>query len=261
MTMFNHPFHLVSISPWPFLGSLSIFTMIFGMVDWFNGFNNYQNILGMLCTSLIIFQWWRDIVRESTWQGFHTLKVFKGLQMGMILFITSELFFFISFFWSFFHMSLSPDMELGLVWPPKGIIFFNPIEIPLLNTMILLLSGFSVTWSHYSLLMKMKEYKISLFLTCLLGIYFTMIQLYEYMESFFCMSDSVFGSTFYMMTGFHGIHVIVGTVFLLTIFFRSLKNHFSNNHHFGFEAAIWYWHFVDVIWLFLYLFVYIVGNN
>nr|YP_010959078.1 cytochrome c oxidase subunit 3 [Pseudophilothrips ichini]WND64421.1 cytochrome c oxidase subunit 3 [Pseudophilothrips ichini] len=258
--MFNHPFHLVSISPWPILGSLSIFTMIFGMVDWFNGFNNYQNLLGMLCTILITFQWWRDVVRESTWQGFHTLKVLKGLQMGMILFIISELLFFFSFFWSFFHMSLSPDMELGLIWPPKGIIFFNPIEIPLLNTMILLLSGFSVTWSHYSLLMKKKEYKISLLFTCLLGIYFTMIQSYEYMESFFCISDSVFGSTFYMMTGFHGIHVIVGTLFLLIIYFRSLKNHFSKNHHFGFEAAIWYWHFVDVVWLFLYLFVYIIGG-
>nr|YP_010471443.1 cytochrome c oxidase subunit III [Acaciothrips ebneri]UVG40783.1 cytochrome c oxidase subunit III [Acaciothrips ebneri] len=260
MTMFNHPFHLVSNSPWPILSSMSIFSMIFGMVDWFNGFNNYQNMFGILSTILISFQWWRDVVRESTWQGFHTLKVFKGLQMGMILFITSELLFFFSFFWSFFHMSLSPDMELGLIWPPKGIIFFNPIEIPLLNTMILLLSGFSVTWSHYSLLTKKKEYKVSLLLTCLLGVYFTMIQFYEYKESFFCISDSVFGTTFFMMTGFHGIHVIIGTIFLLVIYFRSLNNHFSNIHHFGFEAAIWYWHFVDVVWLFLYLFVYIIGG-
>nr|QTF76067.1 cytochrome c oxidase subunit 3 [Gynaikothrips uzeli] len=260
MTIFNHPFHLVSLSPWPLLGSLSILNMIFGMVDWFNSFNNTQNIISMITVILICYQWWRDVIRESTWQGLHTLKVFKGLQLGMILFITSELFFFISFFWSFFHMSLSPDMELGLIWPPKGIIFFNPIEIPLLNTMILLLSGFTVTWSHYSLLMQKKEFKTSLLLTCLLGIYFTFIQFYEYKESFFCISDSVFGSTFYIMTGFHGIHVIVGTCFLLVNFFRSLKNHFSNIHHFGFEAAAWYWHFVDVVWLFLYMFVYIIGG-
>nr|YP_010026620.1 cytochrome c oxidase subunit III [Gynaikothrips ficorum]QOQ85868.1 cytochrome c oxidase subunit III [Gynaikothrips ficorum] len=260
MTIFNHPFHLVSLSPWPILMSMSILNMIFSMVDWFNGFSNTQNMFSTFTVILISFQWWRDVIRESTWQGLHTLKVFKGLQLGMILFITSELFFFISFFWSFFHMSLSPDMELGLIWPPKGIIFFNPIEIPLLNTMILLLSGFTVTWSHYSLLMKKKEFKIGLLLTCLLGIYFTLIQSYEYMEAYFCISDSIFGSTFYIMTGFHGIHVIVGTLFLSVNFFRSLKNQFSNTHHFGFEAAAWYWHFVDVVWLFLYLFVYIIGS-
>nr|YP_010270403.1 cytochrome c oxidase subunit III [Psephenothrips eriobotryae]UJY97332.1 cytochrome c oxidase subunit III [Psephenothrips eriobotryae] len=260
MTFFNHPFHLVSLSPWPILGSLSIFTMIFGMVDWFNEYSNIQNIMGMSSLTLISYQWWRDVTRESTWQGLHTLKVFKGLQLGMILFITSEIFFFISFFWLFFHMSLSPDIELGLIWPPKGIIFFNPIEIPLLNTMILLLSGFSVTWSHYSLLTKKKEFKFSLLLTCLLGIYFTLIQLYEYMESSFSLADSTFGSTFFLMTGFHGIHVFVGTSFLTVNYFRSLKDHFSSKHHFGFEASAWYWHFVDVVWLFLYLFVYIIGS-
>lgn len=260
MTIFNHPFHLVSLRPWPILGSLRILNIIFGIVDWFNRFNNTQNIIRIITVILICYQWWRDVVRESTWQGLHTLKVFKGLQLGIILFITRELFFFISFFWSFFHISLSPDIELGLIWPPKGVIFFNPIEIPLLNTIILLLSGFTVTWSHYSLLIQKKEFKTSLLLTCLLGIYFTFIQFYEYKESFFCISDSVFGSTFYIITGFHGIHVIVGTLFLLVNFFRSLKNHFSNIHHFGFEAAAWYWHFVDVVWLFLYIFIYIIGG-
>nr|YP_010181255.1 cytochrome c oxidase subunit III [Bactrothrips quadrituberculatus]QVD42812.1 cytochrome c oxidase subunit III [Bactrothrips quadrituberculatus] len=261
MIYFNHPFHLVSLSPWPILASMSAFIMIFGMVDWFNNYSNFQNILGFLCILLVCFQWWRDVVREGTWQGFHTFKVFKGLQLGMILFIVSEVFFFLSFFWAFFHMSLSPDLELGLKWPPLGIIFFNPIEIPLLNTMILLLSGLTVTWAHYSILLgKKKELMLSLFLTCMLGVYFSCIQAYEYMESFFCISDSVFGSTFFVMTGFHGIHVLIGTLFLFVNFFRSINNHFSNNHHFGFEAAAWYWHFVDVVWLFLYLFVYLIGG-
>nr|WMD28016.1 cytochrome c oxidase subunit III [Elaphrothrips spiniceps] len=261
MFFLNHPFHLVSLSPWPLMASLSIFIMIFGMVDWFNSYNNFQNLLGMICLILVSYQWWRDVVRESTWQGFHTLKVFKGLQLGMILFIVSELFFFFSFFWGFFHMSLSPDMELGLKWPPFGIFFFNPVEIPLLNTMILLLSGLTVTWSHYSILMeKKKELFFSLFFTCILGIYFTFIQAFEYMESFFSISDSVFGTTFFIMTGFHGIHVMIGTLFLLVNFFRSLKNHFSFIHHLGFECSAWYWHFVDVVWLFLYLFVYFIGG-
>nr|WIL06640.1 cytochrome c oxidase subunit III [Megathrips lativentris] len=261
MIYFNHPFHLVSLSPWPILASMSAFIMIFGMVDWFNNYNNFQNILGFFCIFLVCYQWWRDVIREGTWQGFHTFKVFKGLQLGMILFIISELFFFLSFFWAFFHMSLSPDLELGLKWPPLGIMFFNPIEIPLLNTMILLLSGLTVTWAHYSISIGLKnELVLSLFLTCFLGVYFSFIQAYEYMESFFCISDSVFGSTFFMMTGFHGIHVLIGTLFLFTNFFRSIFNHFSCNHHFGFEAAAWYWHFVDVVWLFLYLFVYLIGG-
>lgn len=261
MTIFNHPFHLVTLRPWPILGAIRIFRIIFGIVDWFNNYYNFQNLLGIFCVILVCIQWWRDVIRERTFQGWHTLKVFNGLQLGIILFITSELLFFVSFFWSFFHIRLSPDVELGLIWPPKGIIFFNPIEIPLLNTIILLLSGLTITWSHYRLLIiKKKEFKISLFLTCFLGFYFTLIQSYEYIESSFSISDSVFGSTFFLITGFHGIHVIIGTIFLSVNFLRSLKNHFSEIHHFGFEAAAWYWHFVDVVWLFLYLFVYILIN-
>nr|ARH54174.1 cytochrome c oxidase subunit 3 [Chrysomela populi] len=257
----NHPFHLVDMSPWPILGSLSALISMIGMIKWFHLYNNNLFLLGMMIMMMIMYQWWRDIVRESTFQGLHTLKVTKGLRWGMILFITSEMFFFISFFWGFFHNSLSPSIELGMIWPPKGIQTFNPIEIPLLNTLILLTSGLTITWSHHSLMENnYKQSLQSLLLTVMLGIYFTMLQAYEYIEAPFTISDSVYGSSFFMATGFHGLHVIIGTTFLLICLIRHFNMHFSIMHHFGFEAAAWYWHFVDVIWLFLYISIYWWGS-
>nr|WKU84076.1 cytochrome c oxidase subunit III [Paramixogaster sp.] len=261
LTYTNQPFHLVDYSPWPIMMSISVMTMVSGMVKWFNQFNNFLLILGFLISILTSYQWWRDITRESTFQGLHTMPVISGLKMGMILFILSEVLFFSSFFWAFFHSSLSPSIELGVKWPPLGIYSFNPFSIPLLNTIILLSSGISITWAHHSLL-KNNHYQTSqaLFFTILLGVYFTILQAYEYMMAPFSIADSIYGSTFFMSTGFHGIHVLIGTSFLLVCLLRHINNHFSMNHHFGFEAAAWYWHFVDIVWLFLYVSIYWWGN-
>nr|YP_009441856.1 cytochrome c oxidase subunit III [Dryocoetes villosus]AOY39609.1 cytochrome c oxidase subunit 3 [Dryocoetes villosus] len=257
----NHPFHLVDQSPWPLMASFSVFILLTGVIKWFHLFSNNLLIFGLMLTILISFQWWRDISRESTFQGHHTIKVAKGLRWGMILFIISEIFFFFGFFWAFFHASLSPNIELGLNWPPKGIKPFNPLEIPLLNTLILLSSGMTITWTHHSLMENnFNQAMQSLSLTVILGFYFTMLQGYEYLEAPFSMADSIYGSTFFMTTGLHGLHVIVGSTFLLVCLIRLYKNHFSPIHHFGFEAAAWYWHFVDVVWLFLYISIYWWGK-
>nr|ALO70951.1 cytochrome c oxidase subunit 3 [Pselaphinae sp. 12 EF-2015] len=261
MTTKNHPFHLVDYSPWPILGALSAMIFMIGLIKWFYFFNNNLFMMGFLITIMIMYQWWRDIIREGTYQGLHTFNVTIGLRWGMILFIISEVFFFISFFWGFFHSSLSPNIDLGMMWPPKGINPFNPIQIPLLNTLILLTSGLTVTWAHHSLMENnYSQTSISLIFTVILGIYFSLLQLFEYIEAPFTISDSIYGASFYMATGFHGIHVMIGTTFLLISLIRHLNNHFSSIHHFGFEAAAWYWHFVDVVWLFLYISIYWWGS-
>nr|YP_009538057.1 cytochrome c oxidase subunit III [Athyma nefte]AYN60813.1 cytochrome c oxidase subunit 3 [Athyma nefte] len=257
----NHPFHLVDYSPWPLTGAIGVMTLVTGMVKWFHNFNLNLLILGYIIVLLTMYQWWRDICREGTYQGMHTILVTKGLRWGMILFIVSEIFFFISFFWAFFHSSLSPNIEIGSMWPPMSIVPFNPFQIPLLNTIILITSGITVTWAHHALMENNFTQTLqSLSITVLLGIYFTILQAYEYIEAPFTIADSVYGSTFFMATGFHGLHVIIGTIFLLTCLIRHINNHFSNSHHFGFEAAAWYWHFVDVVWLFLYISIYWWGN-
>nr|AXS66264.1 cytochrome c oxidase subunit 3 [Bostrichoidea sp. 2 KM-2017] len=257
----NHPFHLVEVSPWPILGALSAMNTMMGLIKWFHKFSPDLFMIGSLSTILVMYQWWRDITREGTFQGHHTITVTTGLRWGMILFITSEVLFFVSFFWSFFHSSLAPTAEIGMNWPPKGIIPFNPTQIPLLNTLILLTSGLTVTWAHHGLMEN--NYKQSLqglILTVILGIYFSALQGFEYIEAPFTISDAVYGSTFFMATGFHGIHVLIGTTFLAICLARLMNNHFSQTHHFGFEAAAWYWHFVDVVWLFLYISVYWWGG-
>nr|AWV83749.1 cytochrome oxidase subunit III [Okanagana bella] len=259
--MNNHPFHLVDCSPWPLTGSIGALTFVSGMVKMFHLYNFNLIIIGLLLLTLTMIQWWRDICREGTFQGLHTMIVVKGLSMGMMLFIVSEVFFFISFFWSFFHSSLSPVMEIGMMWPPVGVKPFNPMQIPLLNTMMLLCSGITITWSHHCLMEKNhSECLIGMIITIILGLYFTMLQGYEYYEAPFCISDSIYGSCFFMATGFHGIHVIIGTTFIFICFLRQMLFHFSSSHHFGFEAAAWYWHFVDVVWLFLYMSVYWWGS-
>nr|QHR79551.1 cytochrome c oxidase subunit III [Necrobia ruficollis] len=257
----NHPFHLVDYSPWPLLGAFGAMTTMMGLIKWFHQYDNNLLLLGLMITSLIMYQWWRDIVREGTFQGLHTFKVTLGLRWGMILFITSEVFFFVSFFWGFFQNSLSPSIKIGLNWPSMGIKTFNPIQIPLLNTLILLTSGLTVTWAHHGLMENnYSEALQGLLLTVILGIYFTMLQAYEYYEASFTISDAIYGSSFFMATGFHGLHVIIGTTFLLVCLIRHFNNHYSSTHHFGFEAAAWYWHFVDVVWLFLYISIYWWGS-
>nr|YP_010865758.1 cytochrome c oxidase subunit III [Sclomina pallens]WGT89502.1 cytochrome c oxidase subunit III [Sclomina pallens] len=260
MSTHNHPYHLVDVSPWPLTGSIGAMTLTSGMVMWFHKNSMSLYMLGVLILLLTMIQWWRDISREGTYQGKHTLAVTQGLKLGMILFIVSEVLFFVSFFWAFFHSSLSPAVEIS-TWPPQGILTFNPMHVPLLNTMVLLCSGLTVTWAHHSIMEKnFTQTKSALIITVMLGVYFTMLQAYEYYEASFTISDSVFGSCFYMATGFHGIHVIIGTTFLMVCLMRHLLNHFSSKHHFGFEAAAWYWHFVDVVWLFLYISIYWWGS-
>nr|QLY89959.1 cytochrome c oxidase subunit III [Nanna fasciata] len=257
----NHPFHLVDYSPWPLTASIGAMTTVTGMVKWFHQHELLLFYLGNIIIILTIYQWWRDVSRESTFQGLHTNVVITGLRWGMILFIISEVLFFMSFFWAFFHSSLSPSIELGAMWPPMGITVFNPFQIPLLNTVILLTSGITVTWAHHSLMEgNHSQTTQGLFFTVLLGIYFTILQAYEYIEAPFTIADSIYGSTFFMATGFHGIHVLIGTTFLLVCLIRHLNNHFSKLHHFGFEAAAWYWHFVDIVWLFLYVSIYWWGS-
>nr|YP_010693588.1 cytochrome c oxidase subunit III [Scolytoplatypus raja]WCB99779.1 cytochrome c oxidase subunit 3 [Scolytoplatypus raja] len=259
--MQNHPFHLVNESPWPLLGSFSTFLLLGGVCKWFHLNEVNLFLLGNLTTFMIMYQWWRDIVRESTMQGCHTIKVSNGLRMGMILFIISEIFFFLGFFWAFYHSSLSPNVELGMNWPPKGISTFNPLEIPLLNTLVLLSSGISITWAHHSLMENnFNQAFYGLLITVILGGYFSSLQLFEYMEASFSIADSIFGASFFMATGLHGLHVLIGSTFLFVCLIRLLNNHFSPIHHFGFEAAAWYWHFVDVVWLFLYISIYWWGS-
>nr|YP_010988497.1 cytochrome c oxidase subunit III [Seriana bacilla]WAM61616.1 cytochrome c oxidase subunit 3 [Seriana sp. 'barna']WOR80602.1 cytochrome c oxidase subunit 3 [Seriana bacilla] len=259
--MNNHPFHLVDKSPWPITGSIGLMTMMLGLIMWFHKIQFNLVMLGILIIILTMIQWWRDVTREATFQGLHTYKVIISMKLGMILFIVSEVLFFSSFFWAFFHSSLSPTMEIGLMWPPKGVIPFNPLNVPMLNTMILLSSGITITWAHNALINKnYPQMTQGMILTVILGIYFSLLQLYEYIESPFCISDSVYGATFFMATGFHGLHVMIGTMFILVSMIRMVNLHFSKDHHVGFEASAWYWHFVDVVWLFLYISIYWWGG-
>ena len=253
----NHPYHLVDISPWPLLRGFTCIIYILSIIKWFNFRIINLFFINYIILLFIIFQWWRDIIREGTFQGKHTFIVINGLRWGIILFIISELFFFISFFWTFFHRSLSINIDIGLIWPPQNIKFFNPYQIPILNSIILLRSGISVTWAHYALLNN-NYYKFNqrIIITLILGIYFTILQLFEYFDSIFCFNSRIFGNIFFIRTGFHGLHVIIGTTFLLICYIRRINNEFSYTHHFGIEAAIWYWHFVDIIWLFLYINIY-----
>nr|YP_010531644.1 cytochrome c oxidase subunit III [Aspidoscelis exsanguis]UXX18056.1 cytochrome c oxidase subunit III [Aspidoscelis exsanguis]UXX18914.1 cytochrome c oxidase subunit III [Aspidoscelis exsanguis] len=261
MTHQAHSYHMVNPSPWPLTGATAAFALTGGLVMWFH--HNKLTLLqvGLILMLLTMIQWWRDIVRESTYQGHHTPTVQKGLRYGMILFITSEVFFFIGFFWAFYHSSLAPTPELGGQWPPNGIFPLNPMEVPLLNTAVLLASGITVTWAHHAIMSgKHKEATQALMLTIILGLYFTLLQAMEYYEAPFTIADSVYGTTFFVATGFHGLHVIIGSSFLLICLLRQINHHFTMQHHFGFEAAAWYWHFVDVVWLFLYISIYWWGS-
>ena len=256
-----HPYHIVDESPWPIFGSIGGLYLTTGIVSWFHINSITLFFLGILTLILVIIQWWRDISREGAIQGLHTSIVELGLRWGMALFIVSEVFFFVRFFWAFFHRRLAPTIEVGSLWPPFGISVFNPFQVPLLNTIILISSGVRVTWAHHSLIVgNFTQTYHGLLITVVLGIYFTILQGLEYYEARFTFADSVYGSTFFIATGFHGLHVIVGTLFLIVTLFRHIKNEFRASHHFGFEAAAWYWHFVDVVWLFLYMVIYWWGR-
>lgn len=254
--MTNQPFHLVRYRPWPLLTSIRLINNLISVTAWFHEKRMILS-LSVPCTILCALQWWRDVTREATFQGFHTDQVYKGLRIGIILFIISEVIFFLSFFWAYFHSALAPRVDIGQLWPPKGIKIFNPLDIPLLNTIILVRSGISITWAHHALLNNnLKEREKRLTTTIILGVYFTALQAIEYREAPFAISDSIYGSTFFIATGFHGIHVIIGTILLNVCLIRMKIKHFSSTHHFGFEARAWYWHFVDVVWLFLFISVY-----
>ena len=257
----NGPYHLVSPRPWPIRGGIGGITLAVGLVAWFHCSELGGLILGGRVILLTIFQWWRDVIREGTFLGFHTRRVVLGLRYGIVLFIVSEVLFFFAFFWAFFHRRLAPTPELGCCWPPIGIEPLNPFSVPLLNTAVLLASGVSVTWAHHRLIQgDLNEAIQGLIATVLLGGYFTLLQLGEYKEVSFTIADRVYGSIFFVATGFHGLHVLIGTTFLIVILIRTCLNHFRSGHHFGFEAAAWYWHFVDVVWIFLFLCIYWWGS-
>ena len=209
-----------------------------------------------------MFAWWSNTVKEAH-AGDHTPVVQLHLRYGMILFIASEVMFFLAWFWAFFDASLFPHAgeAVGGVWPPEGVHVLDPWGYPLLNTMILLCSGTTVTWAHHSLIHGDRAgLKLGLLLTIILGMLFTSIQAYEYAHAPFDFTGNIYGSTFMMATGFHGFHVLVGTIFLIVCLARAQKGHFTPRQHFGFEAAAWYWHFVDVVWLFLFVSIYVWGG-
>jgi len=266
----THPYHLVDPSPWPFFGSmaalwLAAMALLFmhptmlgeGMANGIRALGAWKVVLGLAPVLLVMALWWRDVVREGEHQGHHTPVVQLGLRYGMVLFIASEVMFFVAFFWAFFDASLYPREAIGGVWPPKDIQTFDAFDLPFLNTLILLLSGCTVTWAHHELIEGNRQKVLqALGITVLLGLFFTGLQAYEYSHAAFGFRQNIYSSTFYMATGFHGFHVIVGTIFLAVCWYRVWLGHFKPNHHFGFEAAAWYWHFVDVVWLFLFVCIY-----
>jgi len=255
------PFLAVQTSFWPLCVSLLLFSCIRNFVLYINlKLSLTYVLLPILFLTFCSFMWWKDFLRERI-VGYHTHKLEVSLRIGILLFILSEVFFFVSFFWAFYDASLSPTVELGLTWPPKGISPLSVYSVPLLNTVILLTRGITVTWAHHSIINNFfVKSVVSLAFTILLGVYFLFMQWVEYNEASFSFADGVYGSTFFLATGFHGIHVIVGTSFLFYVFILLLTSKLLFNHHFSFEAAAWYWHFVDVVWLILFVRIYYWGR-
>jgi cytochrome c oxidase subunit 3 len=273
----QHDYHLVDPSPWPIIGSISAFVMAVGAIAWMHKTFTFAplvfgaGVIGVLYTML---SWWRDVIKEAQYEGYHTRVVQISHRYGMILFIASEVMFFVAWFWAYFNVALFPaDLPqvartelLGGVWPPapapNGTFrsTFDPWHLPLLNTLILLTSGTTVTWAHHALLHNDRKGLIQgLWATVILGLAFTCVQAYEYGHAAFTFSGHIYGSTFFMATGFHGAHVIIGTIFLIVCLIRAYAGHFKPDQHLGFEFAAWYWHFVDVVWLFLFAAIYVWG--
>lgn len=251
---FNN-FHLVDSSPWPILISILILNLIISLFIKINFFNRFFSL--SISFIYIFFLWTRDILRERVYQGKHSFKTQNSLKLGILLFIVSEIIFFLSFFWTFFHRALNPAQELGNVWPRWGISPIYPFEIPLLNTLILVSSGVRITYAHHIILNQ--NYNLSILwviLTVILGLYFTGLQIFEYWSATFSIIDSVYGSIFFVATGFHGLHILVGTLIILFSLSRLSDFHFSFKRHLIFEFSCWYWHFVDLIWLFLFISIY-----
>lgn len=258
-----HPYHLVTTSPWPLFTSFSLFSMAIFAVSYFHGFQYGGTglLLSFIVTLYVMILWFRDVIMEGTFLGDHTLQVQKGIFMGMILFIISEAFAFLSVFWAYFHSSLSPNIELGNSWPPQGIVALDPWAIPLLNTFILLSSGITITYAHHALIQGNRKDAINgTFFTIFLALIFTGLQYVEYSQAMFTIADSIYGTVFFASTGLHGLHIIIGTIFLSVGFVRIILYHLTVHHHAGYEAAILYWHFVDVVWLFLFIVVYWWGG-
>ena len=291
----KHPYHLVDPSPWPAIGALGAFLLFFGGVigmhpglftelfaeifkpetakalsasseAFFKGVGWWIVAPGFVIIFAVMYWWWSDVIVES--RTYHTAVVQLGLRYGMILFIASEVLFFAAFFWAFFDASIfysSPEMPgrteaNGGMWPPKGVHVIPPFDLPFMNTLILLLSGTTVTWAHHSILEgNQRDAVRGLLLTVILGLCFTAIQAFEYFHAPFGFRDNIYSSTFFLATGFHGFHVIVGTIFLTVMLMRAMRGDFTPKQHFGFEAAAWYWHFVDVVWLFLFTCIYVWG--
>ncbi|MFC4291464.1 cytochrome c oxidase subunit 3 [Sphingorhabdus arenilitoris] len=275
----NHDYHILPPSIWPLFGSFGGLIMFGGLVMWMHevAYGSLIFGLGLLAVLFTFYSWWVDVIAEAH-AGDHTPVVSLHLRYGMILFIASEVMFFVGWFWAWFDYSLFPapiqvidgatESLFGqegaaalLQWPPKGVEVLAANKLPLLNTLILLCSGTTVTWAHHSLINGDRDgLKKGLWLTIILGVIFSALQAVEYMEAPFAFKGLNYGTTFFMATGFHGFHVIVGTIFLAVCLFRTYKGHFTPKQHFGFEAAAWYWHFVDVVWLFLFVVIYVWGG-
>jgi cytochrome c oxidase subunit 3 len=269
----NHDYHILPPSIWPFLGAVAAFVMLFGLVLWVSpqiaaeDRHPWLFLVGFVGVLYVMFAWWTDVIAESR-VGDHTPVVRIGLRYGFILFIMSEVMFFSAWFWSFFKHALYPMDPAGLspmvdgVWPPAGIETFDPWHLPLINTLILLCSGCAATWAHHALVHgeNRRDLVNGLVLAIVLGLFFTVLQAYEYSHAAFGFAGNIYGANFFMATGFHGAHVIIGTIFLTVCLIRALKGHFTADKHIGFEAAAWYWHFVDVVWLFLFAAIYIWGS-
>jgi cytochrome c oxidase subunit 3 len=271
----QHDYHLVNPSPWPIIGSISVFVLAIGMIGWMHKMYAIAPLvfgIGLIGVAYTMASWWLDVIKEAQ-QGDHTRVVQISHRYGMILFIASEVMFFVAWFWAYFNVALFPADSIqflradliGSTWPPQpspdGVKFrgtFDPWTLPLLNTLILLTSGTTVTWAHHALLHNdRKAVKQALWLTVGLGALFTCVQVFEYMHAGFTFSGHVYGATFFMATGFHGAHVLIGTIFLGVCLARVYAGHFTPQQHLGFEFAAWYWHFVDVVWLFLFACIYV----
>jgi len=292
----KHDYHLVDPSPWPVVGSIGAFVMMVGAVFWMHA--DYTRFWGLpvngtpwiffVGLGIVLYTmlgWWRDVIKESVTLGNHTPVVKLHLRYGMLLFIASEVMFFVAWFWAFFNTAIFHADVSVASWPPAGIITLDPWHLPLLNTLILLTSGTTVTWAHHAIQTGDKKGAVQgLALTIILGICFSAVQAYEYIHAPFTFGfngglalepftqashaaltsgagnmGAIYGSNFFMATGFHGFHVIIGTIFLIVCLFRAMAGHFTPERHFGFEAAAWYWHFVDVVWLFLFACIYVWG--
>ena len=274
----NHDYHILPPSIWPFTGAVSAFIMLFGAVLWMHNYGPWMGLIGFVGVLYTMYAWWSEVVHEGQ-TGDHTPVVRIGLRYGFLMFIMSEVMFFVAWFWAFFKSALYPiippvDADGAFqwpmsplkdgIWPPEGIVPFDPWHLPLINTLILLCSGCAATWAHHALVHdnnNRKDIKNGLILAIALGMFFTFFQAYEYMHAPFAFTDGIYPSTFFMATGFHGFHVIIGTIFLAVCLIRTYKGHFTPEQHVGFEAAAWYWHFVDVVWLFLFAAVYIWGGH